>query len=145
MERTSLALSFRKSSFHDVHLSCANVRTHVSRAAPFRSIALCSAKFVIVSRYGQSPRSSSPLGSWLMDSPLRSADKAPLFGFIARHWRDAGSRNAEGRLRFPSAAFRDVELNALNYRRSSTSRVAFGLTPRSLLKMEWALVGRGDR
>ena len=59
--------------------------------------------------------------------------------------RDARSRNAEGRLRFPSAAFRDVELNALNYRRSSTSRVAFGLTPRLLLRMEWALIGRGDR
>jgi hypothetical protein len=91
------------------------------------------------------PKFGLLLGQLLMDVPLRSADKLPLFGSIARHWRDAGSRNAEDRLRFPSAAFRDVELNALNYRRSSTSRVAFGPTPRSLLKMEWALMGRGDR
>ena len=32
----------------------------------------------------------------------------------------------------------------LNYRRSSTSRVAIGLPPRSLLKMEWTFVGRRD-
>src|SRR5882724_4004039 len=64
--------------------------------------------------------------------------------FHRRSFRDAGSTNAEGRLRFPSAAFRDVELNVLNYRRSSTSRVAIGLPPRSLLKMEWTFVGRRD-
>src|SRR5260370_33547093 len=67
-----------------------------------------------------------------------------LCSYVIGNALDQGSRNAEGRLRFPSAAFRDVELNALNYRRSSTSRVAFGLPPRSLLQMEWAFVVRCD-
>ena len=125
-------------------ISPAFARTHVSRAVTFsfgHAARNCAMRISVVNlrvRFFSS-------GQWLMGTPLHSADKPPLFGVIARHWRDAGSRNAEGRLRFPSAAFRDVELNALNYRRSSTSRVAFGLTPRSLLKMEWALVGRGDR
>jgi len=86
---------------------------------------------------------ASLVWSWVAAS-FRSSDKAPPVGFIAGQFRDAGSRNAEGRLRFPSAAFRDVELNALNYRRFSTPRVAIGLPPRSLLKMEWTFVGRRD-
>ncbi|HLZ10865.1 MAG TPA: hypothetical protein VKT80_19935, partial [Chloroflexota bacterium] len=55
---------------------------------------------------------------WCVGSCLASVFGQSSAGrFHRESLRDAGSRNAEGRLRFPSAAFRDVELNALNYRR----------------------------
>jgi hypothetical protein len=43
--------------------------------------------------------------------------------------------------RRPSETFRK---NVLNYRLFSTSSVAFGLPPRSLPKMDWTFLGRGD-
>src|SRR6185503_4705614 len=98
--------------FHDVHLvpMCEHTSPVPRRFVRLRYAQPNSLSSAVM---GNHRDPVSPLGSWLKDAPHRSADKPPLLGFIARYWRDAGSRNAEGRLRFPSAAFRDVELNAL--------------------------------
>ncbi len=82
--------------------------------------------------------------------------QCPSFGFRARHavFRFSSTRLPSqafgGRYRilkcrrpprFPSAAFRDVGSNALNYRRFATSGIVGWLTPRLLRKVEWPSMG----